>query len=296
MGVLMRNGKVYTSGITGSSGSSELVELDDVNISSPSDGQALVYDNSTSKWVNGNGGVSTLAELSDTDIVEGYPDIVQQNYPTEVLVRSSSTGDWINAELYPLKKELYTRLELGDTSVSFTDNSIVDDAYHTYKVQFFATTTTPNMGYESITISSHTLTVNFDKAQGEDVVIRLEITIDSKNSMALAPIFHVDWGALAGSLYKIQVMRWISGSAFSPVIDDYIVTATDKQNHYVDFITSTDPLNPPYVQSGKYVVLAQDSNNTTIGDMGWTDISKRLQVNADNPTIYRMHIDPTVTS
>lgn len=49
--VQYKDGKMRT-GEGGGGGSSTLADLEDVNISSPSDGQALRYDNATSKWVN----------------------------------------------------------------------------------------------------------------------------------------------------------------------------------------------------------------------------------------------------
>lgn len=45
-----------SGGSGGSGGSSTLEGLTDVNISNPTDGQALVYDNASGKWVNGSGG------------------------------------------------------------------------------------------------------------------------------------------------------------------------------------------------------------------------------------------------
>lgn len=41
-------------------GSSTLVDLTDTNITSPTNGQALVYDNTTSKWINSSVGIPTL--------------------------------------------------------------------------------------------------------------------------------------------------------------------------------------------------------------------------------------------
>ena len=49
MGKIILNGIEYTKG----GGASSLVGLTDVDISSPSDGQVLVYDANSSKWKNG---------------------------------------------------------------------------------------------------------------------------------------------------------------------------------------------------------------------------------------------------
>ena len=63
----------------------------DVNISSPTDGQVLKYDNATSKWVNGTGGgggSSTLAGLQDVTITS----------PTSGQVLYFDGDEWINHE------------------------------------------------------------------------------------------------------------------------------------------------------------------------------------------------------
>ena len=76
---------------TGGGGSSTLAGLNDVSISSPTDGQALIYDSATSKWKNaaGGGGSSTLAGLNDVSI----------SSPTDgqALIYDSATSKWKNA-------------------------------------------------------------------------------------------------------------------------------------------------------------------------------------------------------
>lgn len=58
----------------GSGGSSTLSGLTDVDISNPTDGQTLVYDAASSKWVNGSGGGGSTNQIfvftpADTDKV-----------------------------------------------------------------------------------------------------------------------------------------------------------------------------------------------------------------------------------
>jgi len=64
---------------------------DDVNITSPSDGQVLKYDGTSSKWVNGTGGgggASALDDLTDVDVTS----------PSEgdTLVYDSANSKWVN--------------------------------------------------------------------------------------------------------------------------------------------------------------------------------------------------------
>ena len=87
---------LITDELGGGGGSSTLAGLNDVNISSPTDGQALVYDNATQKWVNGagGGGSSTFAGLNDVN-VQGVQngDIARYNSTTQKWTDSSDLTD-----------------------------------------------------------------------------------------------------------------------------------------------------------------------------------------------------------
>lgn len=68
--VQYKDGKMRTSS-GGGGGASALTDLSDVNVSSPSNGQVLKYDNSTSKWVNANESGSFGHTYSTTEQVVG---------------------------------------------------------------------------------------------------------------------------------------------------------------------------------------------------------------------------------
>jgi hypothetical protein len=51
---------------TPSAGATVLNDLNDVNAPSPTDGQALIWDNTSSRWINGEAGASAFLELTDT--------------------------------------------------------------------------------------------------------------------------------------------------------------------------------------------------------------------------------------
>ena len=72
-------------------GSSELSELDDVEITEPSDGDVLVYDAETGKWINGEGKDTDISDLGDVDISN------PQN--GQILQYNSTTGKWENADI-----------------------------------------------------------------------------------------------------------------------------------------------------------------------------------------------------
>jgi len=63
----------------------DLTDLNDVTITSPTDGQALVYDNATSSWVNETP-ASTVTSLTDTTI----------SSPTDGDVLKYNGSAWVN--------------------------------------------------------------------------------------------------------------------------------------------------------------------------------------------------------
>ena len=87
----------------GSGGASELNDLDDVNVSNPSDGQVLRYDANAGEWVNSNesggggnvsdvtvGGVSVVNQQGVAEI-PAIPDGLHHYSTTEHVI-----GTWIN--------------------------------------------------------------------------------------------------------------------------------------------------------------------------------------------------------
>jgi hypothetical protein len=76
LGVNMADQKTYINNGTAvvQIGAGKLVGLGDVNITSPTNAQALIYDTATSKWINGaggGGGAGTVTSVSGTGTVSG---------------------------------------------------------------------------------------------------------------------------------------------------------------------------------------------------------------------------------
>lgn len=92
----------------------------DVTITTPSDGQVLKYDGTSSKWVNGaaSGGSSTLSDLTDTTITTPSNG--------QVLTYDSTSSKWINANAS--SGGGYTAvtgtLTAGSTSITLSDAAI----------------------------------------------------------------------------------------------------------------------------------------------------------------------------
>lgn len=75
------------------SGPAELNALDDVHITSPSDGQVLKYDSTLELWVNGSGSVVTVAELGDIGDVD-----LTELQDGQTIKWDATNSKWVNAE------------------------------------------------------------------------------------------------------------------------------------------------------------------------------------------------------
>lgn len=130
-----------------------LADLTDTNVSSPTNGQALLYNSTSQKWENGDI-TSKLADLTDTNISSvANKDILQYN---------STSGKWENKALY---KKLTATLTAGQTTLTFTDSSIVA----TSLVKLFSA---EELDYESATSAVGSVTFTFE-AQASDVTFTL---------------------------------------------------------------------------------------------------------------------------
>ena len=145
-------------------GASEITELDDVNINSSTlaNGDALVYDSASSKWVNGEvtPGASDLSDLGDVAISSPSND--------QVLKYNSTSGKWENSAEENAWTDIAGTLTAGQTSVTLSDAVITSNSM----VEIF----TPNgTEWNSITVATGSVTVTFD-AQLSDLVVIARIT------------------------------------------------------------------------------------------------------------------------
>lgn len=103
----------------GGGGASALEDLDDVNITSPTDGQVLKYDATNDEWVNGTGGGGgtnaqwTQTQTNGTKIAEIEIDNVSQDV-------YDSTWSGTHAEYELVKNDLP-----DGTKIFFTDDSTI---------------------------------------------------------------------------------------------------------------------------------------------------------------------------
>lgn len=114
------------AGSGGGGGASQLDDLTDVDITSPSNGQVLTYNSTSGEWENANpsGGASDLDDLTDVDITN----------PTDgqMLQYNSQNNKWVNVT--PSGGGGYTRTLLYDNNYSLTNNNsiILSDPFTNY--------------------------------------------------------------------------------------------------------------------------------------------------------------------
>lgn len=89
----------YQSG--GGGGASDLSDLGDVDLTSPSNGQVLTYDAETGKWVNAEGGSTSVDELGDIGDVD--LDNIEDG---QTIVWDAQNSKWVNATISSGASEL----------------------------------------------------------------------------------------------------------------------------------------------------------------------------------------------
>ena len=119
------------NGSGGGSSTGALVDLTDVSISNPTDGQALVYDAATTHWKNATVAGSYTLPIATSSVLGGIKvgTTLQINSTTGVLDIASgyATQSWVNTQLgsyLPLSGGTLTG-ELNVSSANFTANFVI---------------------------------------------------------------------------------------------------------------------------------------------------------------------------
>lgn len=123
-------------------GASSLQGLSDVNISSPTDGQALVYDSASSKWVNGAGGGGSSA----SGVYIGTCDTEASTSAKQVTVSSDQN--------FSLKKGVMVQVSFSiantarNVTISVNGSTAYPIWYGTTEYTGVSTTVTGTLGYK----------------------------------------------------------------------------------------------------------------------------------------------------
>lgn len=139
---------------------SDLDDLGDVEISSPSNGQILKYDGS--KWVNGTGGgggASALSDLSDVTILS--PTSGQfLKYDGSKWVNDSSSAPWV---------DVTGTLLSGNTSLTLSNASITTSSTLDFFTDSFGVNPT------NVVVSTGSVTLTFE-SQASDLGVKVRVS------------------------------------------------------------------------------------------------------------------------
>lgn len=107
----------------GGGGASALANLTDVNITTPTDGQGLVYNNTTQKWENGNvssaSSIDTLTDVDLTNLSNGQ--ILKYNSTTQKWENANESGGGGGTSNFT-ETSLFTGGVSGTTTFTLSDN------------------------------------------------------------------------------------------------------------------------------------------------------------------------------
>lgn len=160
-GISITNNVISATG--GGGGASNLTDLGDVSVSSPSDSQILRYNSTSGKWENSNEQIHVPSLGGLLDVVLSSP--VQGG---DILRYSSISNKWYNQGGFIPTYEATGTLTAGNTTVTISDAHITTgstiDAY-----------TNPELPHNSISVSTGSVTITFD-AQSADVAVKVRIS------------------------------------------------------------------------------------------------------------------------
>ena len=161
--VQYKDGK-FKTGEGGGGGASALTDLSDVNVSSPSNGQVLKYDNTTSKWVNtnesGGGHIYSTTEQVVGTWIDGKP-LYEKCY--DITLANGTIGT-IDSTFIPKKFEAYMYFS-GNNTGDCQSNPFVYDSSNLWTVWIDNRTITGKMhsvyaGKSAVLILQYTKTTD----------------------------------------------------------------------------------------------------------------------------------------
>lgn len=146
-------------GIPYGEGTNTLDGLKDVDISNPSTGDVLKYDSSTGKFENGQMALSALSDIDLTNLQDGQ--IIKWDATAGKFVNANESGGGSSITVLP------GTLTAGTTSITFTDERILDDS--------IVSCATP-AGINPVAMTSTTGSVTFHfTSQAADMVVKAVI-------------------------------------------------------------------------------------------------------------------------
>ena len=150
----------------GSGGASALDDLTDVDITTPTEGDTLVYDSTNSKWINGAGGGGSAKQTALTQAE--YDALVQAGTVDPTMEYFITDG--IPASVVPWT-ELTATLTAGQTSVVFSNAKITLNS----TIDIYVDSTFYGTNPTAVTLATGSVTLTFDE-QASDMPVKVRIS------------------------------------------------------------------------------------------------------------------------
>lgn len=147
----------------GGGGASAMSDLTDVNITSPSEGETLIYDSTSEQWVNGQGGGKQIA------LTQAQYDALMQAGTVDPTVEYFIT-DGISASIMPWT-DLTATLTAGQTSLVFSNAVITTNS----TIEVFVNDAFYGVNPTAITLATGSVTLTFD-AQASDMPVKVRVS------------------------------------------------------------------------------------------------------------------------
>ncbi len=268
----------------------DIDELNNVNISSPTDGQVLKYDNATSKWVNGTGGgggSSTLSGLSDVDITS-----VSDG---QTLKYDNATSKWINA----------TSSSGGHTILNNAGTSLTQRNDLQFKGAYSADNNTDAI--TEVNVVREMTKAQFNLLSADEKVGLIHIT-DESDAAPLADLPDVNLTSPSNGQvlkYDSTNQEWVNanesgGSGGHTIVDEDGTSLTQRTNlqfngAYLEDNSTDDTTEVNVVRSmtrAEFDLLSADEKvgiinitNESMGMATWTDLTGTLTTGSTSITI-----------
>ena len=184
-------------------GASSMAQLTDVDLTNLEDGQVLKYDEDTQTWKPADdASATTLGSLDDvnlTDLENG-----------QVIIYNNFTEKWVNADKELLYVDIQAILTAGETSLTVSDNRIASGS----TIEIFSEDDV-DISYDSITVSTGSVTIVFSAAQSENINLTLRVWIDNTG--------FVTSGATATDITYNNTQSSLLSSTVQSAIDELVV-------------------------------------------------------------------------
>ena len=262
MSAIMYKNNVYgAGGSSGGGGSSTLAGLSDVNLSSPTDGQILVYDDTNDEWVNANptGGASSVSDLTDVDLTNlANGQILKYNSTTQKWENANESGggggNGIFSKSVINSQNIFTEFEYKNTPIESHAQNIAMFPFSDHVVD---TSSIPTTTLSDNNVSCTVYAVVRSKTTSGNYNLISSMYASSSGN---APNFFTNSGTIRTSVYGSDSNTGVNSMVYH-VLTLAIDNTTKKARYYIDGVAYSGEKS--FNNSGKYIGFCASINAST---------------------------------